>query len=286
MTVPSAGARRRVYLDTQQWNHFVDSASPNEIGIPLDLIEEAAAAGLIEIIGSLPLLEELIGASNSKPAKFRAMRALFFRLVGNRILQPLNIRHIGEATTGGLMPVAGRFLPRDTRRGVERMARQGADLKAVSAEVWGVGDRSRRRERENLVSATGRIAALGLDPSIAVADWYSGAPTDEWVQDFVEAGVREGRIAPDLSRGTGYEQFPSLWLLTSYRLARMKLAIADGRGIRRSDQYDAEHCASGGYVDHFVTDDKAFGETLTAIERLPFAWFTSADFTLTLENAL
>lgn len=90
------------------------------------------------MVGSLDVLQELIEAIRSaeKKVSSRRMMDLFFKLVGGRLLLPLSQRHQKEAVHGGLLSDEDRYLPRDVRRDVRRIAQSGGAVFQVAEELF------------------------------------------------------------------------------------------------------------------------------------------------------
>ena len=112
----ATGSTRRVYFDTQQWNYFVEPGTSTHPTDAVKRVRRAQRDGLIEVVGSLDLLQELLEARRGKPDNAGRMLDLFFQLVGERILLPLNERNLDEAHAGGELPEPERYVSPEIRK--------------------------------------------------------------------------------------------------------------------------------------------------------------------------
>src|SRR5688572_1011693 len=80
----------RLFLDTNQWNYLVDHQDhdPGFLQGVRDQLKKSVRGHAIEVVGSLPLLQEIIRTDQSNPAKYSAMRDLAFDTVQHRWPKP------------------------------------------------------------------------------------------------------------------------------------------------------------------------------------------------------
>jgi hypothetical protein len=110
-----------IFLDTQQWNYLLAKPghSDDELTVARGQLINQVTSGALIVVGSLPLLQELMGVAVKDQGKYEQLRQLVFAVVGNRWLLPLNERYVGEIVRGGLLPESGRYIRRPTRRKIE-----------------------------------------------------------------------------------------------------------------------------------------------------------------------
>jgi hypothetical protein len=273
---------RRVYFDTQQLSYLTGPDAGSHPDHALRRVRQAVKAGHIEVVGSLDLLQELIEALPRAPQKSRQMTDLFFKLVGNRLLLPLSERHPKEALAGGLLSEEDRYLSRDVRRGVRRLAQSGRDAFEVAEELF--REKATFLEAEKAVQQhmRERLIEMGAtNQTRLMRDWISGVDIDDWVRDIAETGRRRGRVPNHFTVHT--DDVPSVSTFVAYRLGRLARTMGEGRRIEDSDLADAHHVACGPYIDLLVTDDKELRNTLDLVrDRLSFEWTSSPDFFATM----
>lgn len=260
----------RLFLDANQWNYL--AAHPDHDAGFLhgvrDQLMESVREHAVEVVGSLPLLQEVIGTYRRDPAKYSAMCDMLFDIVRHRWLKPIDQRYVAEARAGGILDDASRYLQRATRRRLEALAARQADIE------W-VGDRTReeftrfKEEQERVKPvALEKLAEHGGDVRRTVRDWYASVDVDDWVQDVVDEGVRRKLLGSGLL--SRRELLPSAWLFTAFKLARLARNLGEGRAIKASDYLDADHVGCSAYFDVLVTDDKELRETCAMLNDPPF----------------
>lgn len=230
----------------------------------------------VAIVSTAPLLQEIIGAERHHPGKYAIMRDLMFRTTGSRWLKPLNERHTNEAIRGGLLPIGHRYLNREFRRDLEKMAKRREDIKWVADAVHDqINEFKTKQERIRSLARAELADGVPLDDADLrknMNEWWAGLDIASWVRDMAEAGVTKGLFPPgDSCLRDIRSSYPSVWHFTSFKLARIKLNLGDRRAIHPSDYVDAEHYACGAYFDVLVTDDRAFRHTADIIPDCPFA---------------
>lgn len=255
-----------LYLDTNQWNYLIrppDHADDDGEALRRALVTEVDAGGL-SVIGSYPLIREIVRAVDCQPARYRAMRDLAFETIQHRWIPPIGIRYKREACAGGHLVGQARYLNRKDRRDLQRqsgahdIARQVAEeTRTMVGEFKQAEEGARRRVLAKLAPAEG--GALRL-----CREWWGQVDILDWVKDVLDSDV------VDLVGEDGYlsEQVPSAWLFVAYSLARIKFNVVEGRRINDSDGFDREHFAACAYADVLVTDDKALRETVAQADEL------------------
>jgi hypothetical protein len=267
----------RLYLDTQQWNYFVerDGWSESELGELREALARKVADHQVRVLASAPLLQEIAGTKRKLPAKYGLMRDLLFATAGRLWLKPLNERHIEEASSGGVAPPARRYLKRDTRRALETMSRRAKDVDWIVDETHQEVTRF-KAEQERIRHEIRTRLGIGFEMSQGqlrrlLDEWWAEGDVGSWVREIADEGANRLLLKSGPPPNANLrELFPSAWHLASFRLARVKLNLGEGRSIQRSDYFDAEHYASGAYFDVLVTDDKAFRDTCALIPDRPF----------------
>lgn len=271
-----------VYLDTNAWNYLFghpDHSHEALLRARSRLIQYVADNKVLPV-ASLPLYEEVIGAARHSPEKFQAMSELLFRVVERRWLVPLSDRWRQEAAMGGLLPPMERYLPRQVRRGLQKLSppilakiadntyQQGKRFKAEQEEI-------REQMRRSLPEVLGNPA---LHINVVIDDWWrEEMDIGSWVRDLVGETAVKGVIESSHPRAQLHELLPSAWHFMAYKLARIKRNLGEGRKITTSDYIDAEHYAAGPYVDVLVSDDAEFQRTCNDLPASSFRTHTFAE---------
>lgn len=138
-----------VFLDNNAWNLLVDDQLHE---LTVERLVQGYRAGLLQVIGSLELQEELLGTARLRPAKYKQMLRLYKNLTGRRILLPLLDRHRAEVKHGGLLPPAERYISKSVqRRKLDAMMTAPMLVIQIGQEVW-----ERKRSNQKHASWTGR----------------------------------------------------------------------------------------------------------------------------------
>lgn len=268
------------FLDTNQWNYLCDppAVRSESAGLLQQRLLSAVREDHIAVVSSVPVLEELMGTQRSNPAKYSEMSDLIFRVIGRRWLLPLDQRYVLEARHGGLLPEHLRYLPRSIRRRMRDAAARRETAQLIGNEVHAqVGNFKNDQEeiRKKLRIEVGTEGATRFRETIN-RWWNPEVVVPEWVGDLIGSAVAQGRV-PSKARADR-EGAPSTWCFVSYKLARIKLNLAENRSIKESDYLDADHYSGGPYYDVLVTDDKALRETCGLIPDTPCALETFDEF--------
>lgn len=270
--------RRRVYFDTQQFNYLTGPDRGPHPDRALVRLRQAVKVGHNEVVGSLDLLQELIEAIPRAEKKSRRMMDLFFKLAGDRLLLPLSERHSKEALAGGLLSEQGRYLSRDVRRDVRRLAQSGRDVFGVAEELFREKVAFLEAEKTVQLHMYDRLIEAGATKRTQLMrDWIADVNIGDWVRELADAGRRRPRDADHAT--VRPDEVPSAWAFVAIRLARLARTMGEGRKIQDSDLADAHHVACGPYIDVLVTDDKELHNTLELVrDRLTFEWMSSPEF--------
>jgi hypothetical protein len=270
----------RFFLDTNQWNYLCDPTAPSasaSADLPRRFLD-AVRTRQLAVVSSVAVLEELMGTAHSQPAKYSEMCDVIFRAVGQRWLLPLDQRASREAFCGGLLPDTQRYLPRSTRRRMQEEALRQEAVELIGNEVYmqvSTFKNDQEAIRTKLRHDVGREGAARFRETINHW-WDHEADVRSWVSDLITSAIEHGR-APGGAR-SDRDGAPSTWCFVSYKLARIKLNLADNRSIKKSDYLDADHYSCGPYYDVLVTDDGAFKDTCGLLPDTPFAIETFDQF--------
>lgn len=278
----SGVSARRAYFDTQQLNYLAGPDTGLHPDHALRRVLQAVKTRHIEVVGSLDLLQEMIEATPRAGKKSRCMVDLFFKLIGDRLLLPLSERHPKEAVTGGTLSEEDRYLSRERRRDVRRLAQSGRDVFELAEELHREKVAFLEAERAVQERMRDRLIEEGATKQAQLMrDWIAGVDIDDWVRDIADAGRQRGLVPEHLA--VRPEQVPSASAFVAIRLARLARTMGEGRKIQDSDLADAHHVACGPYIDVLVTDDKELRSTLELVrDRLSFEWVSSSEFFATL----
>jgi hypothetical protein len=113
------------------------------------------------------------------------------------------------------------------------------------------------------------VRRLGDAKTRGLRRWWNDAESyvDDWTRDHLRRSTRYLDLPTDESRCPAPDAVPTIRSFVAYKMARIKLNIAENRRIQPSDYYDAEHYATSVYCHYFVTNDRAFRETCEIIGR-------------------
>ncbi len=261
-----------IFLDTQQWNYLVAKTgySDDSLTIARQQLTERVKSGELIVVGSLPLLQELMGVAVKDPIKWERLRQLVFDVVGNRWLLPLNERYVREIARGGLLTESERYVRRPERRKIERISRKLAQAIDIADATHGEvstfkseQDGIRRAIYEKLGAVDGRPPK---DIHAGIEQWWGQRELEGWLSGIIEAGIARGHIPLDTSYVVSAATMPSVWHFTDYKQARIKLNLGEQRSIKPSDYVDADIYGVTPYVDVLATDDRAFRETCQLLD--------------------
>lgn len=269
---------RRAYLDTQQLNYLAGPDTGPHPDHALRRVLQAGKARRIEVVGSLDLLQEVIEAIPRAGKKARRMVDLYFKLIGGRLLLPLSERHLKEALTGGGLSEEDRYLSRELRRDVRRLAQSGHDVFELAEELHREKSAFLEAERAVQERMRDRLIKEGATRTARLMrNWIAHVDMDDWVRDITNAGQERGLVPGHVA--VRAEHVPSASAFVAIRLARLARTMGEGRKIQDSDLADAHHVACGPYIDVLVTDDKELHNTLELVRsRLSFEWVSSSVF--------
>jgi hypothetical protein len=256
-----------LYLDTQQWNYLVEheGSQPRLLRDARRCLRDAVTSGRVEIVGSLPLAQEISRTRHGNPAKFRAMRNLVLATVGHRWLRPLNERAVAESWSGPLPERSRYLLPTDATQ-MHRVLNDPREVEIIARATRAEVDEFVRTSRE----IRGRVEAILLaagseDLPSEVSRWWESGRVDEWVADILVGGVGQGGATSPRFDGPMRKAVPSVWSFIAFKMARIKLNLGDARRIEAGDYFDAEHYGASPYFEVLVTDDRRFAETVAMI---------------------
>jgi hypothetical protein len=260
-----------LFLDTQQWNYLLskEGYSAHDLATAREQLIRRVKAKELIVVGSLPLLQELMGTATNNPAKYEQLRQLAFEVVQHRWLCPLNQRYVAELLQGGRLPENGCYLGRPERRKLQTIGRKSSQVRAVADETHEEFNRFKTQQdslHQEVLSKLGD----GEKPSQkdvrkSMEQWWQRGYLEEWVSGALEGSKKKGYLPADRTYPASQAAAPSLWAFMAYKLARIKLNLGEQRAIKASDYFDADHYGCSPYVDGMITDDKPFRETCELI---------------------
>ncbi|MGE0306774.1 MAG: hypothetical protein AB7Q27_13540 [Acidimicrobiia bacterium] len=201
-------ATQLVFLDTNVWNALVDR--PDD-PLTVDLLITAHRRGLIAIVGTLELEEELIGTSRSKPTKYAKMRRTYFRLTADRILLPQRDRHNAETLHGGALPPESRYLSKRLQSKRKRVMANQRDVREIDEEIYRVKEHQRTWSSEQRAKVRARLEEHGFNPGVDLSGWFAEADVADWMTE-VRDDPRGHPTPPEVVMSV--ETRPTAWLLT------------------------------------------------------------------------
>lgn len=268
-----------MYLDNNVWNELV-AESP---ALTVNDLVAAFHAGDLAVVGSLEVLEEIMGAADRKPGKANLMRTTMKKLCGRRLLLPANRRHRLEMEAGGLLSPEARYLPPNIVTRALGLASNRWLTGRINAEV------GRRKDQHFADDCAARDALLSEVEGLGkrIGD-FERVVRSEAVADLARSIVADGpgHGLPMLDSGSvTYVRVPTLWLLAAASLARLTRAAGENRTVKASDNHDKLHAAAGAYYDLLVTNDAEFRATLDLIPDRPFAVVTTSELASSLRDS-
>lgn len=225
-----------VYFDTNIWNRLVEPEGP-----PFSERElvDAYRSGGLAIVGSIVALEELVGAARSDMHKYKRMHRLFWRLVGSRVLRPLNERHIAERDIGGALPEDARYLSKGLVSRARQETVRGHSAIAISTAVLAQKIERFTADRVAKASARRSLTDAGFDVRAGVLAWFEeDASFDEWATDAAAAGASHGQGEWPAGQVATVDTLPSAWMFAGYMLARVHQTLGLGADLKKSDRDD------------------------------------------------
>ncbi len=264
-----------IYLDNNEWNYLFSHGRYSETSLATirRQLMKRVADGQIRVVASLPLFQEIVRTERRAPRKYEVMSQLLFNVVGERWLIPLNQRYLQEAASGGVLPEARRYLERSTRRKLRSLST--STLREIGDEMHLQGKRFKTEQEEIRRHLRLALPEMVGTPSAKIGrvidDWWrQEVNIEDWVRGLVgESVVTMTGVNTPVHRPLS-ELLPSAWHFMSFKLARIKRNLGDGRTIATSDYIDAEHYAAGPYTDVIVSDDAEFARTCTLLEARAF----------------
>jgi hypothetical protein len=154
--------------------------------------------------------------------------------------------------------------------------------KAVADSVKKQADDGATR-REN---ASNKLKALYSGKSSAEVSkaWWADAEAhvEDWMNDYIENSKEHLGISGDRSTWPKPRDLQTAWAIHAYHMARIVMNVGLHRKIGEGDVHDAHHFASAWYTDIFVTDDRAFRDTIKIIPNTPVTTLSFDEFALQL----
>lgn len=262
---------KRIFLDNNEWNLLVscDCHSDDQRQAARDALKASVTGGSLVVIGSLPVLQEVMATAKRKPGKYKDLRELIFELVSNHWLIPRDLRWVEELNSGGLLPDNLCFISRGNRREMYRLSSNQRELEKFAKVTYGEGvqykqtyEDARKKIYKDLSGAEGRPKGLKQ----AYDNWWATVDRELWVRSVIDASIERGKIKPVKVDQVSYDSLPTLWRYVEFSLAKVKLNIGDESAIKEGDGVDADIFASTPYVDTLVTNDGPFLELCELIQ--------------------
>jgi hypothetical protein len=172
-----------------------------------------------------------MGAAPQNPEKYEQMRKLVFDVVGNHWLLPLDERYVREITYGGPLPETSRYVSRNIRRKIKRLACNRSQVNDV-ADATHVEVESFKSDQERIRKQI--FTKLGLDEQprnmrVEMEKWWTQRDLKTWVEDIVMAGVQKGRPSAETDYVVSETTMPSTWRFVDFKHARIRLNLGEGR---------------------------------------------------------
>jgi hypothetical protein len=262
----------RVFLDNMVWNKLADKIGP----VSLDDLVAAYRCERLEVVGSTRILNEIMLAARCERTKYKKMRKLYLKLVGQRILHSLPELHVAEVLAGGRADERERYIPSADRRKLIDITSPRRPLTVINNKVFDQKRQGRtlfQSFNDHLLEALGAVGQKPMDFRLSLDD----DNVREHVTVFVEAAQERFNL-PKIERANlKFDRVPSAWLYVTVWLALTERQTQSGRRVRETDQLDGWHAAAGAYFDALVTDDVDFRKTLERVDSLPFKIMSTTD---------
>jgi len=277
-----------IYLDSQSFAYLFSqpvfagsgwtAAGTREL---VRAVTEAVNADEISFVGSHFHLEEAsrIPDDLGKRAHFVEN---FWSLVKWNMLSATFDLAISEAEHRRPLEAQEPFEDFWTRQALRKASRTDAEFDLIAKKVVTyVNDNvASSQDRRNLVKA--RLAKEFANLSVAEVTerWWQDASNKigDWVADYIEKSQAHLKLPEDRTTWPAPGDLQTAWAIHAYQMARAVLNIGLNRKIGDGDAHDTHHYASACYADVFVTEDKAFRETLELIPNSPVTVLTFEQF--------
>lgn len=265
---------RTMFFDTNIWNYLIKNSQHTEAQMlqARERLVEGVRNGEWEVICSLSVLQEILGTYRKDPIKYEAIRSLVFTVVDNRWLLEIKERYVAELLNGGLMLPTSRYIGRENRRKIERLASNKKDIidigdithkEALEFKDW--QEEVKRKIFTDLGSSEGK-------PPKKIAQvyekWFADARDLEgWVYRVLEGGVARRLFSAKKIDGftPSHVNCPSAWQYVDFRQAKILLNLGHNTAIKSSDAVDADIYGCSPYYEVLVTEDEGFKDTIELI---------------------
>lgn len=268
-------------FDNTTINYLIDK--PGMSGHELDNLRnqlvDQVRDGKIAVIGSLSLLEEIMGTAAKDKTKYRQMVTLFWELVGGRVLKPWNTRMHEEVKNGYRLPETDLYLDSDTLRKIHDLMKNYNEVQAVSDEVY----KTKQSYLNGTNLASSAILARLHDHTPqeireSFQEWFQYFPQiiEKWAVDIWAIISRElGGVQSPGGMPSNWKNLLTLYAFLSYTLTKIYERFHLGYTDHPGDVYDMQHFVDATTADYLVTNDARFTETY---HHVPVRFFKVIDF--------
>jgi len=274
---------KRLVLDNMIINYLVEPPGPPmpDYSGAADFLKAKVSAGVIEILGgSIPLMEEIVGAYHHSQQKVKAMWRLYGQVTQSGVLKPGNNRAEEELDKGRALTRSESLLCEGARayldsqaadeKWLERMADEVHAFKQWFQSWWqGVCEDLPQRLAEHIKTAESRTRALH--------GFFENLPGH--IQSSFETQWRrrhgESDCPPEVRK------LPSFYALHLFMYTKILRFLEQGVKFRAGDGHDLLHFVDAWMADYLVTKDDgiiAAYHRIGQIEVMPFRILRSADF--------
>jgi hypothetical protein len=210
------------YLDNNAVNYLFENSGYSELDLIAirNRLRTAVTSGTFAVIADIVLLNEIIDAAPSKPAKCRKMRDYVMEIVGPNWLLPLNERVQGEVRLGRPLQGQERMMTRSNVKNLQQSAshlilHEIAEQHFMTKQML---KKEQEAKRERLTSIYGTC-----DLQLNTKEWWqeSQAVIADWVRSYFDKSKVVLGLSDDPLTWPEPKSIPSAWHLHAYKLARL-----------------------------------------------------------------
>jgi len=271
---------KRLVLDNMIVNHLVQPPDPPEPDYrgARQLLEARVQSRRLGVLGSIPLLEEVIGTHRRLPEKATQMYDFYHRLTRGEFLKPWNDRARQELDKGSALTQPESLLELSVPRSLDKL-----NVRAVNKEVYKVKKEFERTWRDTVEQVRERSAQLrvakggGFPEEEGLDEFFRQLP------DFINSEVRNAfsKTYRSIADIPDLKALPSFYAFQLFIYTKVYQSLRDGLKFSQGDWHDLSHFVDAWTADCLATDDRKLIRTcdrIREIEVLPFNILQSGDF--------
>jgi hypothetical protein len=276
-------ATTRIYLDTNQWTNCVE---PRVAGWTTRGLEDLRAAmrtkldaGDASFLGSHFHLEEM---SRTPDQYRRPIIEFFWSMVRWFVLLPTVELAKLEVAAGRPLEANEPFVTFDHQQRLKQLSRNGQDFDDIGQRVAADNKQAKTAQTQRWARIQVEIPnrVQGMTSEQATKDLWKDpeATLKDWADSYLAKSKKHFGLPDDTALWPDPVKLPTIRAIIVSHLARIYMQLVEHRKILESDEHDSHHYAAASYSDVFVSEDRAFRDTLAQGPRNPVKVITFNDF--------